>query len=69
MYYFKPMMAFWGRFVAAPTDWLMSREGRNLIAKAILLCRHRYGREEARRFWHGLIAVGVIYPQMFPRVD
>jgi hypothetical protein len=62
MYYFTPMMPFWGRFVGASTEWLMSAEGRSLIAKSIKLCRAKYGRDEARRFWHGLITVGCIFP-------
>jgi len=64
VYYFEPMMPFWDRFISADTDWLTSREGRNLIAKTIRLCRNRYGREEGKRFWHGLICAGVIYPQL-----
>jgi hypothetical protein len=62
MYYFPPMMRLWGRFVGAPTEWLMSNEGRTFIAKAIKLCRKKHGHAEARRFHLGLVSVGCIYP-------
>jgi hypothetical protein len=62
MYYFPPMMPFWGRFLGAPTKWLMSKEGRLMIAKAIKLCRKKHGHAEARRFHLGLVSVGCIYP-------
>jgi hypothetical protein len=62
MYYFPPMMPFWGRFLGAPTKWLMSNEGRLMIANAIKLCRKKHGHAEARRFHLGLVSVGCIYP-------
>jgi len=63
-YYFKPMMPFYGRFVSAETSWLMSQEGRRLIAKAIRHCRNKFGRLEGRRFHDGLFYVGCIYPKV-----
>lgn len=63
-YYFQPMMAVYSRFVHASTEWLMSTEGRRLIAKAIKLCRNKYGKEEGEHFYNALICVGVIYPQL-----
>ena len=64
MYYFKPMMAIYGKLISASTEWLMSREGRGLIAKAIVHCRRQHGRDEARHFHNALVCVGVIYPQL-----
>ena len=61
-YTFKPMMPFYGRFVAADTAWLMSREGRRLIAKTIRFCRARYGRGQAKEFHNALMWVGCLYP-------
>ena len=54
MYYFPPMMPLWGRFLGAPTKWLMSNEGRLMIAKAIKLCRKKHGHAEARSSTSGL---------------
>ena len=61
-YDFKPMMPFYGRFVGAETAWLMSAEGRRLMAKAIRLCRAKYGKAEGKRFRDALLWVGCIYP-------
>lgn len=61
-YHFPPMMPFYGRFVTAPTEWLMSPEGRRLIAKTLRHCRAKHGRDEARRFRDALIFVGCLYP-------
>lgn len=61
-YYFKPMVPFFARFVSAPTEWLMSKEGHDLMAKAVKLCRSRYGNAEAKRFLRALTVVGCIYP-------
>jgi hypothetical protein len=61
-YYFKPMMPFYARFASAPTEWLMSQEGRDLIGKAVKLCRTKYGNGEAKRFINALTYVGCIYP-------
>jgi len=61
-YSFAPMMPFYVRFGKAPTKWLMSQEGRRLIAKAIRHCRNRYGKPEGRRFLDALYWVGCIYP-------
>ena len=61
-YYFKPMMPFYARFVAAPTEWLMSADGRRLIAKTIRLCRSKHGKDEGRRFRDALLYVGCIFP-------
>lgn len=62
MYYFKPMMPFYNRFVAAPTAWLMSAEGRRLMAKAIWYCRKHHGRDQAKAFRDTLYVVGCVYP-------
>ena len=61
-YYFAPMMPFYSRFVGASTDWLMSGEGRRLIAKTLRHCRKQHGRGEARRFRDALLWVGCLYP-------
>lgn len=62
MYYFKPMMPIYGRFVSAPTEWLMSSEGRRMIAKAIRHCRNKHGKDEGQRFRDALVVVGCIFP-------
>ena len=62
MYYFLPMMKLYGRFLTAPSDWLMSTEGRILIAKSLKHCRNRYGRAQARAYRGALIVIGCIYP-------
>jgi len=64
MNYTGPMTPFIGRFISAPTAWLMSPEGRRMIAKTLRLCRARHGRAEALRFRDHLLWVGCIYPQL-----
>ena len=61
-YNFRPMMPFYNRILSAPTEWLMSRERRKLIAKAIKLCKAKHGRRKAIEFRDALLGVGCIYP-------
>ncbi len=61
-YSFKPMMAVYGRFVTAPTAYLLSADGRRLMAKAIRLCRNQYGKVEGQHFRNALLYAGCIYP-------
>lgn len=61
-YNFKPMLAVYGRLVAAETDWLMSPDARRLIAKSIRLCRKFHGRTRAIEFRDALVYVGCLYP-------
>lgn len=60
-YFFAPMMGFYSRLMAAPVEWIESKEGRKLIARILRLCRSKHGRPEAIRFRDALIYVG-IYP-------
>ena len=61
-YYFPPMMPFYQRFLGATTKWLMSKEGRRLIAKSIRHCRRHYGQQRAREYRDALMYVGCLYP-------
>lgn len=62
MYYFKPMMAIYGKIILAETGWLMSVDGRRLIAKAVRHCRNTHGRDRGREFFDALTVNGAIYP-------
>jgi hypothetical protein len=62
VYYFKPMMPLYLKIIHAPTEWLMSAEGRRLIAKTLRLCRNRHGKQQARDFYNALTVNGAIYP-------
>jgi hypothetical protein len=50
MYDFAPMMPVYNKFLSAPPCWLLSKDGKRLVEKAIALCLSRHGEEEARRF-------------------
>jgi hypothetical protein len=58
------MNPFIGKFISASTEWLMSQEGRRMLAKTLRFCRARYGRPEAVKFRDHLLWLGCLYPQL-----
>jgi hypothetical protein len=66
-YYFAPMMVRYGKVIHAATWYLMSAEGRLMIANFIKFCRRFYGPQRAAEFRNALINMGAIYPQLRKR--
>lgn len=74
MYDFAPMMPFYNRFVASPPGWLASADGRRLVGRSVWLCRRKYGKAEAWRYYVAVIvlviadgvATGVMKPKVQP---